>query len=72
MIEASLGLPQLYSNWKTKSIKGLSLTMIGLWFLGDFFKTIYYLMEVMHSSFRINLSSSFSAAQSNSQSILSS
>jgi solute carrier family 66, member 2 len=47
-IEALLGFPQLISNWKTKSVKGLSYTMIGMWFLGDTFKTAYFIMEVTH------------------------
>jgi uncharacterized protein with PQ loop repeat len=41
-----LGLPQLYSNWKSQSVKGVSLTMIAIWFLGDFCKTIYFIMRV--------------------------
>lgn len=45
-IEAMLGLPQLYSNWRTQSVKGVSLTMIAIWFLGDFCKTIYFIMKV--------------------------
>lgn len=45
-IEAMLGLPQLYSNWKSKSVKGVSKTMIAMWFLGDFGKTIYFITEV--------------------------
>lgn len=44
-IEAALGLPQLISNYTTKSVKGLSFTMIGSWFVGDFFKTLYFVME---------------------------
>jgi len=46
-IEATLGLPQLISNHKTKSVKGLSLPMIGSWFFGDFTKTIYFIYEVL-------------------------
>ena len=46
MIEATLGLPQLLSNHRTKSVKGLSLFMIFSWFAGDFFKTVYFVMEV--------------------------
>ncbi|XP_031472649.1 uncharacterized protein LOC116245058 [Nymphaea colorata] len=44
-IEATLGFPQLISNLKTKSVKGLSYTMIGMWFLGDFAKTVYFVTE---------------------------
>ncbi len=47
-IEALLGFPQLISNYKTKSVKGLSYTMIGMWFVGDAFKTAYFIMEVMY------------------------
>jgi hypothetical protein len=42
-IESILGLPQVLSNWKTKSVKGLSYTMIALWFLGDLSKTFYFI-----------------------------
>jgi solute carrier family 66, member 2 len=45
-IEATLGLPQVISNLKTKSVKGLSYTMIGMWFMGDFVKTVYFVTEV--------------------------
>jgi uncharacterized protein with PQ loop repeat len=54
-IEATLGFPQLISNWKTKSVKGLSYTMIGMWFLGDFVKTVYFVMEVSIFLSRPNL-----------------
>lgn len=45
-IEATLGFPQLLSNYRTKSVKGLSLFMIFSWFAGDFFKTVYFVLEV--------------------------
>jgi uncharacterized protein with PQ loop repeat len=48
-IEATLGFPQVISNLKTKSVKGLSYTMIGMWFLGDFLKTVYFVMEVLNA-----------------------
>ena len=35
-IESMLGVPQAYANWQKKSVQGLSLSMIGMWFLGDF------------------------------------
>ncbi len=44
-IEATLGLPQLISNYKNKSVDGLSFMMISTWFIGDFFKVLYYIME---------------------------
>ena len=39
-------MPQLYSIYKTKSVEGLSLVMIFTWFIGDFFKTLYFIIEV--------------------------
>lgn len=48
-IEATLGFPQMLSNWRTKSVKGLSFFMIFTWFAGDFFKTLYFVLEVSPS-----------------------
>ena len=45
-IEATLGMPQLLSNYRTKSVAGLSFVMIFSWFVGDFFKTLYFIIEV--------------------------
>lgn len=45
-LEATLGIPQLFSNWRSKSVEGVSLTMIVMWFLGDFAKTLYFIIEV--------------------------
>jgi uncharacterized protein with PQ loop repeat len=45
-IEATLGIPQLISNYNNKSVEGLSLFMIFTWFIGDFFKTLYFVIEV--------------------------
>ena len=53
-IEATLGLPQLISNYQNKSVQGLSLTMIGMWFMGDFAKTVYFIMEVVMVRVRHN------------------
>lgn len=43
-IEATLGMPQLLSNYRTKSVEGLSFFMIFTWFVGDFFKTLYFII----------------------------
>jgi hypothetical protein len=53
-IEALLGFPQMISNYKTKSVEGLSVKMIGTWFVGDFFKTLYFVLEVNNIIFRAN------------------
>ena len=45
-IESFLGFPQLFANYQKRSTKGLSYMMIMTWFVGDFFKTIYYVIEV--------------------------
>lgn len=52
-IEATLGLPQLISNYRTQSVEGLSFMMIATWFVGDFFKTLYYVME--HQPFQFTM-----------------
>lgn len=44
-MQAMLGLPQLYKNHQTKSVAGLSFILVFTWFLGDFFKTLYYIIE---------------------------
>lgn len=54
-LEATLGIPQLYSNWKNKSSEGVSTKMIALWFIGDFTKTLYFIIEVNSVLFRSNL-----------------
>lgn len=46
-IEATLGFPQMISNYRTKSVEGLSYAMIGSWVIGDAFKTTYFILEVM-------------------------
>ena len=43
--ESLLGFPQVYSNWSKKSVEGLSVSMVGMWFLGDFSKTCYFIIE---------------------------
>lgn len=53
-IEATLGLPQLLSNHKNKSVEGLSFFMIFTWFAGDFFKTLYFIIEVIVTVYRNN------------------
>jgi solute carrier family 66, member 2 len=45
LIESILGLPQAIQNFNLKSTKGLSLVLIGSWFAGDFFKTIYFTLN---------------------------
>ena len=36
----------MISNYKTKSVEGLSYAMIGSWVIGDAFKTTYFIIEV--------------------------
>lgn len=45
-IEAIVAFPQMVQNQKNKSVEGLSLFMIFTWFLGDFLKTIYFVLKV--------------------------
>ncbi|CAD8134519.1 unnamed protein product [Paramecium octaurelia] len=50
-IEATLGLPQAIKNHSAKSVKGLSYAMIGSWFLGDAFKTFYFIVKNQPAQF---------------------
>lgn len=45
MIEACLGFPQLFSNWKNKSTAGLSMELILLWFTGACGKTLFFILN---------------------------
>jgi len=45
LIEAGLGLPQLISNFKSKSTAGLSIGLIMSWFFGDSSKIFYYIQK---------------------------
>lgn len=40
--EALMAVPQLLNNYKNKSVYGLSLVLVGGWFVGDLIKTVYY------------------------------
>mmetsp|Transcript_36021 Transcript_36021/g.32400 ORF Transcript_36021/g.32400 Transcript_36021/m.32400 type:complete len:81 (-) Transcript_36021:326-568(-) len=44
-IEATLGMPQAYSNWKNASTKGLSVALVVNWFLGDASKTGFFVFK---------------------------
>ena len=65
--EAMLGLPQIYSNFRNKSVEGLSVQMIMMWFLGDFCKTVYFIANVTTKIFRPHPFSFYSAESSNFQ-----
>lgn len=45
MIEATLGMPQFVHNWRTKTTAGLRKELVGTWFFGDVFKTIYFVFK---------------------------
>jgi len=42
-LEAVIGLPQIISNIKNRSTKGLSYCLILNWIFGDTFKLFYYM-----------------------------
>ena len=50
-IECCLGFPQLITNQKAKSVEGLSIFMIFTWFIGDFVKTLYFIVELQPIQF---------------------
>lgn len=41
----------MYKNQKTRSVEGLSKVMIIVWFFGDFFKTIYFIIKSQPTPF---------------------
>jgi uncharacterized protein with PQ loop repeat len=43
LIEATLGVPQVISNYRTKNTKGFSLVLIGTWVAGDSVKLFYFI-----------------------------
>ena len=45
LLEALLGLPQLYKNCVSGSTEGMSTVMVLCWTSGDFFKTGYFLVR---------------------------
>ncbi|KRW99148.1 hypothetical protein PPERSA_07391 [Pseudocohnilembus persalinus] len=53
LIEATLGLPQLIKNFKNKKAHGVSYALIGSWFLGDAFKTFYFILKKQPMQFII-------------------
>ena len=43
LAEAMLAVPQILQNYREKSVEGVSPIMVGGWFLGDGFKTVYFI-----------------------------
>ncbi|KAG8190841.1 hypothetical protein JTE90_028338 [Oedothorax gibbosus] len=50
-IEAMLGIPQFYRNFKKKSTLGMSKKMVFMWTLGDIFKTAYFIIREAPTQF---------------------
>jgi len=44
-IEALLGIPQMITNYRKGSTSGLSVEMVASWFIGDSFKSVYFLLN---------------------------
>lgn len=49
--EAVLGLPQVVKNYKNQSVAGLSTVLLGTWFLGDGYKTVYFVFKNQPAQF---------------------
>ena len=45
LMEAMLAMPQFLKNFRTKSTRGMSMQMVGLWLSGDLFKTGYFMFN---------------------------
>jgi uncharacterized protein with PQ loop repeat len=50
-VESTLGIPQIYKNFKRQSTDGLSLSMVVGWTVGDSLKTVYFVMRQVPSQF---------------------
>lgn len=50
-IEACLGLPQVYKNYTNQSVQGLSTVLLATWFLGDGYKTVYFVYKAQPAQF---------------------
>jgi lysylphosphatidylglycerol synthetase-like protein (DUF2156 family) len=51
LLEACLGLPQLWRNYSNKSTEGMSIQMVLCWLSGDIFKTCYFVARIAPSQF---------------------
>jgi len=45
MIESTLAMPQLYNNWRRRSVSGLRMELVLSWFVGDLFKTLFFIFR---------------------------
>lgn len=53
LVEACLGLPQLFRNFARKSVSGMSVKMVLMWLIGDVGKTIYFVVRQNPAQFYI-------------------
>ncbi|XP_026674341.1 PQ-loop repeat-containing protein 1 isoform X3 [Ceratina calcarata] len=53
LMEAMLGIPQFLCNFFNKSTNGMSIVMVGLWTLGDAFKTCYFVVREAPIQFEV-------------------
>ncbi|XP_012267778.2 solute carrier family 66 member 2 isoform X1 [Athalia rosae] len=53
LTEAMLGVPQLMHNFQQQSTEGMSITMVGMWTVGDTFKTCYFIAREAPVQFAI-------------------
>jgi len=52
-LESTLPLPQLYSNWKHKSLYGFRASTLLGWVGGDSFKTVYFFVQNSPLQFQV-------------------
>ena len=53
LIESTLCMPQIYTNWKNKSTIGLNKSLVSSWIAGDLFKLFYYIFTKSELPFTI-------------------
>lgn len=49
--ESTLAIPQLLKNRENSSTEGMSVKMVLLWFIGDSFKTLYFILRAAPNQF---------------------
>lgn len=52
-MEAMLGMPQFYRNFRNKCTVGMSRKMVAMWTCGDVFKTVYFIARAAPMQFWI-------------------
>lgn len=53
LIESTLCIPQVYTNWKNKGTLGLNKSLVASWIAGDLFKLFYFFYSSARMAFKV-------------------